>query len=278
MIDHIPAKHGAYTDASPMEVDIEPAVRPGYGEGEDPSLEKDVNFAPEKIQPKDGKWTIPEAEEWGRRVHQEIIEQWKRGVQERQISRTEAKFIRKEGSFPFFIKENILPLWDAWKGVSFEAIQGLYEQSIELQGTKVKQLRNNDKELFGPKKLLEGKELENRRKASREARKTHRILKGTGLIQDVLIWRTSDPIAEEVERGMNKGQMYGLPNHEKVREKKKKSLMKYMNALRPLIAPYDPNAAEDEDEMDEEDERTIAPRGCHLSPRVNSWREYAQER
>jgi hypothetical protein len=49
--------------------------------------------------------------------------QWKQGVQEKQISRAEAKFIRKDGSFPIFIRESILPMWKAWKGVSFEGIQ-----------------------------------------------------------------------------------------------------------------------------------------------------------
>jgi hypothetical protein len=73
------------------------------------------------------------------------MRQWNQGVQEKQISRADAKLIRKEGSFPIFIKEQILPMWEAWKGASFEAIQGLYEFSIQMQRAKVKAIRNIDK-------------------------------------------------------------------------------------------------------------------------------------
>jgi hypothetical protein len=112
-------------------------------------------------------------EETDRRWHREIMAQWNQRVQEKQISRTEAKFIRKEGSFPIFIKEQILPMWEAWKDVSFEAIQGIYEMSIQMQRAKIKSLRNIDRELYGPRKKLEGKQLEQRMKASKEACRTH---------------------------------------------------------------------------------------------------------
>jgi hypothetical protein len=36
-------------------------------------------------------------------------------VQETQISRADAKFVRKEGSFLVFIKDHILPIWKQWK-------------------------------------------------------------------------------------------------------------------------------------------------------------------
>jgi hypothetical protein len=140
--------------------------------------------------------------------------------------------LRKEGSFPIFIKEEILPMWDARKGASFEAIQGLYEMSIQIQRTKMKALRNVDKELYGPRQKLAGKQLEARMKASKEARRTHHIMKWTALINDVLLWRSSYLTGQEVEKEINDGnepaEVYA---HKATCEKKKASLAKYMKNL-----------------------------------------------
>jgi hypothetical protein len=100
----------------------QPAIRQGEGEGDDPTLQQKVDLLVEQAKPKGGKWTSDQAEETGKQWYQMIMQQWHQGVQKKQISREGAKRIRKEGSFPIFIKESILPLWKAWKGVSFKAI------------------------------------------------------------------------------------------------------------------------------------------------------------
>jgi hypothetical protein len=140
---------------------------------------------------------------------------WHQGVQEKQISREESRRIRKDGSFPIFIQSSILPMWEAWKGVSFQAIQGLYEMSIWMQRTKMRELRNITEEPFGPRKKLEGKQLEAKMKASKEARMTHQILKWTELINKDLNWRIADLIAHQVELDMNEGNSIILRNHDK---------------------------------------------------------------
>jgi hypothetical protein len=174
------------------------------------------------------------------------MEQWHQGVQEKQISRAEAKFIRKEGSFPIFIKDHILPMWKQWKGVSFEAIQSLYEYSIKLQRTKMRQLPNGYKDLYGPKRALTKKEIENQMKATKEARRIHQILKC--IISGVLTWRTAELIGEEDEKQMNGESTLLIKSHEEVRKKKKRSLLKCMFALKSLIAPYDADDESSEEE------------------------------
>jgi hypothetical protein len=126
-------------------------IRPADGDNEEQSLrmQEDENTLGTKQS-----WTKEEAEVWGRRWFEEIMPEWNRGVQERQISRGEAKFIRKEGSFPKYIKDKILPLWESVKGCSVEAIQGLYEESIQME----------------------------------RAKRSHQIFKWTQLIHDVLNW------------------------------------------------------------------------------------------
>jgi hypothetical protein len=131
IMDHVSAKHRPEQDAQGLDCDIEPAVRQGFGEGEDPNLSGILQEAIDKAKaPRGDHWTKEDAEAYGREWHRRIMEQWHQGVQEKQISRAEAKFIRKEGAFPIFIKEHHLPMRKQWKGVSFEAIQGLYEHSI----------------------------------------------------------------------------------------------------------------------------------------------------
>jgi hypothetical protein len=228
--------------------ELVPAIREGEGEGDDPNLKMQLDIINQQAQaPRKGnKWTSDEIETTGRHWHADIMKQWHQGVQEKQISRTEAINIRKEGSFPIYIKEMILPMWDAWKGASFEAIQGLCEMSIQMQRTKMKSLRNIDRELYRPQKKLDGKQLESRMKTSKEARRTHQILKWTGLINDALIWRSSELAAREIEKSYNDGEdPREIFSHIAVREKKKASLAKYMKNLASLIAPYDP----DDDEI-----------------------------
>jgi hypothetical protein len=263
LLDHMTVKHRT-NEAINWACHVIPAIRPGEGEGDDPTLKQKVDEIIARAKPKFGEWKREEMEETGRRWHRDIIVQWKQGVQEKQISRAEALFIQKDGSFPVFIKESILPMWKAWKGVSFETIQGLYEMSIQMQRMKMKQLRNIDQEMYGPRKKLEGKQLENKMKASKEARKTHQILKWTGLINDVLTWRISEIVATQVETEMNDGQPVIIRSHEKFREKKRLSLLKYMHSLRSLISPFDPDDREvvDEETMGEDDEGVIKPGGA----------------
>jgi hypothetical protein len=264
ILDHIMQKHPQDNTVEGWMCKLQAAVRDGEGEGDDPSLQMQVVEIIRKAQEprKGGKWTKDEFEESGRRWHREIMVQWNQGVQEKQISRAEAKFIRKEGSFPIFIKEQTLPMWDAWKGASFEAIQGLYEMSLQMQRTKMKSLRSVDKELYGSRKKLEGKQLEERMKASKEARRTHQIMKWTALINDVLIWRSTELTAMEVEKEINEGREPIIRSHEAVRERKKRRLAKYMKALSLLIAPYDPD---DDETLGNEDslleESVVRPAG-----------------
>jgi hypothetical protein len=222
--EHCGAKHKA-REAEAIECQSTPAIRPGEGEGEDPDLRLELDKITQMAQPRHGTWEKEEAEVTGRQWFKMIMPQWQQGVQENQISRAEARFIRKDGSFPIFIKESILPMWKAWKGVSFEAIQGLYEMSIQMQRTKMHQLRNESKELFGPRTKLDGKQLEAKMKASRAARRSHQILKWTELISKALTWRTADLIAREVEMEMNDGVPIAVRTHEKVAEKKRKGLI-----------------------------------------------------
>jgi hypothetical protein len=91
-------------------------------------------------------------------------------------------------------------LWDQFNEVSFEAIEGLYERPIELQRQKMRELRRDSMELFGPKKSLTKQQLEDRMKASREAKKTHQIFKWTRLIIERLTWMIGDLVAAEAER------------------------------------------------------------------------------
>jgi hypothetical protein len=98
-------------------------------------------------------------------------------------------------------------------------------------------------------------------------------MKWTGLVQNMLAWRTSEIIATKVEE-----EMYGGPvsirTHESVREKKKKSLLKHMHALRSLITPFDPDdhIYEDEEGLGEEDQAPVKRNGVEFVPeseRVN---------
>jgi hypothetical protein len=172
-LDHIATKP-RHQEAHSLECNPNAFVKGGEGERDDPSLKKNVDDIVGTVKPPHGnEWTKEDAEITGRRWHHEIVVQWLQGVHERQISGAEEKFIRKDGSLPIFVKESILPMWKAWKGVSFEAIQGLYEMPIQMQRTKMKPLRNNDQELYGQTKKLEKAQLEQKQKASRMARKTH---------------------------------------------------------------------------------------------------------
>jgi hypothetical protein len=109
-------------------------------------------------------------------------------------------------------------MWKQWKGVSFEAVQGPYEHSIELQRTKMRQLRNGDKNLFGPKTVLSKEQIEKRMKATKEARRTRQILKWMRLIQDMLTWRTAESISKEVETEMNGGKPLQIKSHKEESE------------------------------------------------------------
>lgn len=133
---------------------------PGEGEGDDPTLKIELDKLVKETEAKHGTWTREEAEETGRRWHKDIMAQWQKGVQEKQISREESRRIRKDGGFPLFVKNSILPMWKAWKGVSFAAIRGLYEMSIQMERMKMRELRNIDQEMYGPRKKLDGQQLE----------------------------------------------------------------------------------------------------------------------
>jgi hypothetical protein len=157
-------------------------------------------------------------------------------------------------------------MWKAWKGVSFDAIQGLYEMSIWMQRVKIREMRNISEEPFGPRRKLEGKQLEAKMKASKAARITHQILKWTDLINQDLNWRVHDIIARKTELELNEGNPVILKHHDRCCEKKKASLIKHMHALRSLIAPFDPEAEEhydDEEEGngEEEGDQPLRPTG-----------------
>jgi hypothetical protein len=81
-------------------------------------------------------------------------------------------------------------------------------------------------------------------------------MKWTAIINDVLIWRSTELVAQEVEREINNGEPVIVRSHEAVREKKKRSLAKCMKDLSLLITPYDPDDDEilrNEDLLLEED-------------------------
>jgi hypothetical protein len=130
------------------------------------------------------------------------------------------------------------------------------------------ELRNIGQELYGPRKKPEGKQLENKMKAQKEARKAHQILKRTGMIQDMLTWLVSETVAAQVEREMNDGGRVIIRRHEKVREKKK-SLSKYIHAPKSTIALYDPDdddSIEEESIGEEEEEGIVKPTGASVIP------------
>jgi hypothetical protein len=174
-----------------------------------------------QAESKNGTWSKEEAEETGRRWFQECMGRWRQGVQEKQISREESRRIRKDGGFPIFIQNTILPMWQAWRGVSFDAIQGLYEMSIWMQRVKIREMRNISEEPFGPRKKLKGKQLEAKMKASKAARLTHQILKWTDLINQNLNWRIHDLITRKTDVELNEGNPVVLRSHDQNCEKKK---------------------------------------------------------
>jgi hypothetical protein len=88
-------------------------------------------------------------------------------------------------------------------------------------------------------------------KASKAARRTHQILRWTELIGKALTWRTADLIAREVEMELNEDIPVAIRSHDRVAAKKKEGLLKYMRALKSLIAPYDPDAREGYDDDEE---------------------------
>jgi hypothetical protein len=161
-------------------------------------------------------------------------------------------------------------MWKAWKGVSFAAIKGLYEMSIQMQRTKMREMRNCDLEMYGPRKKLESQQLANKMKASKAARKTHQIMKRTNLICDTLNWRISDLIARDVETQLNEWTPVAVATHDKISEKKKATLIKQMHSLKSLIAPFDPEATEtyDEESTNEEGgDGPVQPTGAKFIPK-----------
>jgi hypothetical protein len=268
--DHCGMKH-RNGEAQCIPCHSQPAIRPGEGEGDDPTLKMKTDILLKQAEPKNGEWTKEEAEETGRQWHRMIMAQWQQGVQEKQISREESRRIRKDGGFPIFINNSIVPMWKAWKGVSFAAIQGLHEMSIQIQRTKMREMKNSDLEMYGPRRKLDGKQLEDKIKAPKAARKTHQIIKWTNLVGDVLNWRISDLIGREVETQMNEGSPMSFRSRDRCSDKKKESLIKCMNALRSLIAPYDPEDAQNlgEDTVDEDGENNpVQPKGVKFVPKA----------
>jgi hypothetical protein len=109
--DHCGMKHRNGAECRPCT--CAPAIRAGEGEGDDPSLTKQIEDVIKETEPKHGTWTKEEAEETGIRWLQELRAEWNQGVQEKQISREEMRRIRKDGSFPIFIQNSIIPMWKA---------------------------------------------------------------------------------------------------------------------------------------------------------------------
>jgi hypothetical protein len=101
---HIRTKHKRQ-DTEAEHCEILPQVRPGEGEGED--------------RGETGEGTNHMDEGKCRRVRQTVesrtrAEVGKRSPRETHLTK-EAKYIRKEGSFPKFIKDHICPLWNHFK-------------------------------------------------------------------------------------------------------------------------------------------------------------------
>jgi hypothetical protein len=164
-------------------------------------------------------------------------------------------------------------MWKAWKGVLFEAIQGLYEMSLKMQRIKMHELRNDNNELYGPRKKLEGKQLEARMKASKAARLTHQVLKWSDLIGKALNWRIADLLGREVEMEMNGGEPIHRPSQDRISEKKKEGLIKYVCALKSLIAPYDPDAQaigndEENGGWEDDENRPAQPAGTKIMSKM----------
>jgi hypothetical protein len=59
-----------------------------------------------------------------------------------------------------------------------------------------------------------------------------------------LIWRSTELVAQEVEKEINDGEPVIVNSHKAVQKKKKTSLEKYMRALKSLIWPDDPEEDE----------------------------------
>jgi hypothetical protein len=85
--EHASMKHHT-GEAQCIECQAYPAVRPGEGEGDDPTLKMKLDEIIQQTNAKHGNWTREEAEETGRRWHRDTVTQGQQGVQEKQISRS----------------------------------------------------------------------------------------------------------------------------------------------------------------------------------------------
>jgi hypothetical protein len=192
------------------------------------------------------------AEVFGREWTKLLAEERRKGVQENHISRREAKQIGSYGSFPIFIKEMMLPMWKHSKGVSFEAIDGPYEQSIQMHRFKLRQLKRDDTELYCPKNVLIKQQLEEQMLARKKPARTFQIVKWTRLISNVLKWRIADLAAAEVELE-TQGRPVRTACHEQIRAKRFKQPEKYMCALWGFVSQDDPYGDLDDDEDEDQE-------------------------
>lgn len=114
-------------------------------------------------------------------------------------------------------------------------------------------LRRQDDEMWGPKRALDKKQIEDRMKASLVAKKTHQIMKWAQLILDSINRRIADFTASEVEGKLHEHSIE-IRSHQMVREKRQEQLRKYMFALRSPIPPIDPDE-DTEEELGDDEER-----------------------
>lgn len=77
---------------------LTPVYRTGEGDDENPMAAIRANHLVDEI--KETEWTHEKAEMQGRQWHRDLMEEFEKGVVEKHILRGEAKFIRREGSFP----------------------------------------------------------------------------------------------------------------------------------------------------------------------------------
>jgi hypothetical protein len=187
--------------------------------------------------------SIEEAEDLGRAWRDTTFVDFENGVKEKHPSRAEAKRINEEGSFPKMIQEDIVPFGQKFENCSFEAQEGYFEMSWQMQRAKPRALRKAGGTMFGPKRVSDSKELERRRTVAEQARVMYELPKSTQLVLDAINWRVTDKRLAETEY-----QLSGIEMDDArvkfERKRKIKTLRKCITRLSELVQPYSPERAE----------------------------------
>jgi hypothetical protein len=187
--------------------------------------------------------TTQEAEETGRRWRDLTWDDFVNGIREKHPTRSEVRKIAEEGSYKKFIEEECLPHWTVFQNCSFEAQEGLAEAEWQLMRAKMRSVKGSIGTMFGPKGVVNEKELERRRVIAEQARVHYQLLKATQLITDAINWRIMDKRLQEEEYSR-----LGIEESDArlkfQREAMRKTLRKCIQKLVRLVKPYSPERPE----------------------------------